>query len=260
MISGDFDFTSYKFPLRFRSNEEGSSKGFLIRGEQIQCVPNGLMFPDNNQQSISTNSQLQSSDSNLSTYKLVNGKIPGLDQVGFYSAPPVKQNLTSYSTSSSATFRSPTQTSSTNSSTSSHQSSSTSQSTSLNRNDSLAFLSPNPNGYQLPINQSPIQWSIPNSAPYMISIKGQQVSINENPNSFYYSNDSLSSKSPTFNQKVSTSISNVNSNNQLLNDPQQPIASDSQQHHTSSSTSQYNCNQIISDPDFFLQSPYYPYR
>lgn len=251
--TGDFDFTesSYKFPLRFRSNEEGSGRGFLIRGEQIHCVPTSVMFP-NLDNKKANNNQLQSSDSTLS-YKLNgNNKIPGLDQINFYSAPAVKHNSTSYSSSSSATFRSPVQTTSTNSSTSSYQSGSVGQSSSLNNSESFAFLSPN-NVYQSsPSNNSPFQWSIP-SAPYMISIKGQQVSINgEHPNNYYYTNDNSTTPSKngqlTSHQKTSLSFSN-----------DQPIASDSQ-HLSSSSTSQYNCNQIISDPVFELTSPYYPYR
>lgn len=211
------------------------------------------MFPNLNNKAAAN--QLQSSDSTLS-YKL-NGsnKIPGLDQIAFYNAPPVRHNSTSYSSTSSATFRSPVQTSSTNSSSSSQQSSSTAQSNSLNNSESQAFLSPN-SAYQPPgAGSSPFQWSIPN-APYMISIKGQQVSISgEHPNTYYHTNEngSLPREGNTqTHKKTSLSVNGAASTDQ-------PIASDSQQH-TSSSTSQYNCNQVISDPIFEVTSPYYPYR
>ena len=214
------------------------------------------MFP--NLDSKQASNQLQSSDSTLS-YKL-NGsnRIPGLDQVAFYNAPPVRHNSTSYSSSSSATFRSPVQTSSTNSSTSSYQSSSTDQSGSSNNSESLSFLSPN-SAYQAP-NSTPFQWSIPN-APYMISIKGQQVSISgEHPNTYYHSNENASlprEGNTSTHQKTSLSVNGQTIGQAASTD--QPIASDSQ-HHASSSTSQYNCNQVISDPIFEVTSPYYPYR
>lgn len=211
------------------------------------------MFPNLDNKAAAN--QLQSSDSTLS-YKL-NGsnKIPGLDQIAFYNAPPVRHNSTSYSSSSSATFRSPVQTSSTNGSTSSQQSSSTAQSGSLNGSESLAFLSPNA-VYQPPSSSTPFQWSIP-SAPYMIAIKGQQVSISgEHPNTYYHTNENSSlprEGNTSTHQKTSLSV------NGAAASTDQPIASDSQQH-ASSSTSQYNCNQVISDPIFEVTSPYYPYR
>ena len=205
------------------------------------------MFPN-----LDKLNQLQPSDSNLS-YKLNNNngnKIPGLDQIGFYSAPPVKHNSTSYSSSSSAAFRSPVQTSSMNSSTSSQQTSSTSNSSSLSNTESQGVLSPN-GAYQSSSN-SPFQWSIP-SAPYMISIKDQQVSISgEHPNTYYYTNHNESSLPKNGNLYTSQKA-----NLQVINDASQPIASGS---HTSSSTSQYNCNQVISDEVFEVTSPYYPYR
>jgi hypothetical protein len=84
----------------------------------------------------------------------------------------------------------------------------------------------------------------------MISIKGQQVSIGgEHPNTYYMNNNETA--------KSGNLHSTQKANLQVINEASAAASDD---HHASSSTSQYNCNQVISDQIFGITSPYYPHR